>query len=335
MTQCRTPWHHIQNCPPSLNEMYDISEHYPAHTTPPQPLDSDLDIQLLPFDTAITPIWAQFPRPLLSHQPPLFWLKLSRPETSRLTARSQTILNGLWNTPNWMHSREGWAFLNFAKDCNAFKCLFLEGFATRITSFQEERSLTNPCSNSILCDYTIWVQTNRPVCQNYGQNTSDLFPWFNLSLRFNIYQRRVHRHVSTLTGQVDESSNTTRLVQTRPLSSCSYPSRHTHPVLFINCELVVTVLKSNLIAYTTHTTKNKFMKLPLFSWASGCWIGDVPAALLNLTYAEELVIAQRHYKVLGQNQFWLRRPGHPQRNNSQENHNSHPRRSPERRMSTP
>ncbi|KAJ7157996.1 hypothetical protein C8R43DRAFT_948838 [Mycena crocata] len=109
---------------------------------------------------------------------------------------------------NWMHSREGWASLDFAKDCNAFE--FLKGFAMRIPSFQEERSLslsnlqnettdfeptfqkfqsitelnivqlhrlhrclhfnlTDPCSNSILCDYTIrYVKTMDKTLQSYG-----------------------------------------------------------------------------------------------------------------------------------------------------------------------
>ncbi|KAJ7159004.1 hypothetical protein C8R43DRAFT_1064291, partial [Mycena crocata] len=41
-------------------------------------------------------------------------------------------------------------------------------------------------------------------------------------------------------------------------------------------------------------TKKRFVKLPLFSWANGCWIGDIPSALVGLTYAEELVIARAH-----------------------------------------
>ncbi|KAJ7035092.1 hypothetical protein C8F04DRAFT_1233981 [Mycena alexandri] len=38
----------------------------------------------------------------------------------------------------------------------------------------------------------------------------------------------------------------------------------------------------------------KFFKLPLYSWANGCWIGPMPVALHDLTYAEELVIARAH-----------------------------------------
>ncbi|KAJ6472610.1 hypothetical protein C8R45DRAFT_835860, partial [Mycena sanguinolenta] len=38
----------------------------------------------------------------------------------------------------------------------------------------------------------------------------------------------------------------------------------------------------------------KFFKIPLYSWANGCWIGDVPPALSCLTYAEELVVARAH-----------------------------------------
>ncbi|KAJ7467133.1 hypothetical protein FB451DRAFT_1013480, partial [Mycena latifolia] len=34
--------------------------------------------------------------------------------------------------------------------------------------------------------------------------------------------------------------------------------------------------------------------IPLYSWANGCWIGDLPAALSGLSYAEELVIARAH-----------------------------------------
>ncbi|KAJ6531425.1 hypothetical protein DFH09DRAFT_1044626 [Mycena vulgaris] len=37
-----------------------------------------------------------------------------------------------------------------------------------------------------------------------------------------------------------------------------------------------------------------FFKIPLYSWANGCWIGDLPAALGGLTYAEELVVARAH-----------------------------------------
>ncbi|KAJ6627747.1 hypothetical protein B0H10DRAFT_1636790, partial [Mycena sp. CBHHK59/15] len=38
----------------------------------------------------------------------------------------------------------------------------------------------------------------------------------------------------------------------------------------------------------------RFFKLPLYSWANGCWIGEIPAALLRLSYAEELVVARAH-----------------------------------------
>ncbi|KAJ6623612.1 hypothetical protein B0H10DRAFT_1716996, partial [Mycena sp. CBHHK59/15] len=38
----------------------------------------------------------------------------------------------------------------------------------------------------------------------------------------------------------------------------------------------------------------RFFKIPLYSWANGCWIGEIPAALYGLTYAEELVIARAH-----------------------------------------
>ncbi|KAJ7214406.1 hypothetical protein GGX14DRAFT_303736, partial [Mycena pura] len=41
-------------------------------------------------------------------------------------------------------------------------------------------------------------------------------------------------------------------------------------------------------------TGRKFVKLPLLSWANGCWIGPVPPELQSLTYAEELVIARAH-----------------------------------------
>ncbi|KAJ6622298.1 hypothetical protein B0H10DRAFT_1637082, partial [Mycena sp. CBHHK59/15] len=39
---------------------------------------------------------------------------------------------------------------------------------------------------------------------------------------------------------------------------------------------------------------HSFVKIPLYSWANGCWIGAIPAALYGLTYAEELVIARAH-----------------------------------------
>ncbi|KAF9017144.1 hypothetical protein BDZ89DRAFT_889654, partial [Hymenopellis radicata] len=38
----------------------------------------------------------------------------------------------------------------------------------------------------------------------------------------------------------------------------------------------------------------KFFKIPLLSWANGCWIGSTPAELAGLTYLEELVIARAH-----------------------------------------
>ncbi|KAJ7016799.1 hypothetical protein C8F04DRAFT_1244704 [Mycena alexandri] len=38
----------------------------------------------------------------------------------------------------------------------------------------------------------------------------------------------------------------------------------------------------------------KFFKLPLYSWANGCWIGKIPPELASLTYAEELVVARAH-----------------------------------------
>lgn len=39
---------------------------------------------------------------------------------------------------------------------------------------------------------------------------------------------------------------------------------------------------------------NKFTSIPFLSWSNGCWIGDVPTQLQDLTYAEELVIARAH-----------------------------------------
>ncbi|KAK1229654.1 hypothetical protein PQX77_004252 [Marasmius sp. AFHP31] len=38
----------------------------------------------------------------------------------------------------------------------------------------------------------------------------------------------------------------------------------------------------------------KFVRVPILSWANGCWIGDVPPELSGLTYVEELVIARAH-----------------------------------------
>ncbi|KAJ7330931.1 hypothetical protein DFH08DRAFT_635302, partial [Mycena albidolilacea] len=38
----------------------------------------------------------------------------------------------------------------------------------------------------------------------------------------------------------------------------------------------------------------KFFKIPLYSWANGCWIGNIPPELSSLTYTEELVIARAH-----------------------------------------
>ncbi|KIK63405.1 hypothetical protein GYMLUDRAFT_139385, partial [Collybiopsis luxurians FD-317 M1] len=39
---------------------------------------------------------------------------------------------------------------------------------------------------------------------------------------------------------------------------------------------------------------NRFVHVPLLSWANGCWLGDVPGQLACLTYTEELVIARAH-----------------------------------------
>ncbi|KAJ7101733.1 hypothetical protein C8R44DRAFT_747177 [Mycena epipterygia] len=41
----------------------------------------------------------------------------------------------------------------------------------------------------------------------------------------------------------------------------------------------------------TCVKKHRFVTLPLYSWANGCWVGPMPTALSGLTYAEELVIA--------------------------------------------
>ncbi|KAJ7128758.1 hypothetical protein C8R43DRAFT_834799, partial [Mycena crocata] len=40
--------------------------------------------------------------------------------------------------------------------------------------------------------------------------------------------------------------------------------------------------------------KKKFVKVPLFSWANGCWISPMPPALSGLAYAEELIIVRAH-----------------------------------------
>ncbi|KAJ6628438.1 hypothetical protein B0H10DRAFT_1717222, partial [Mycena sp. CBHHK59/15] len=39
---------------------------------------------------------------------------------------------------------------------------------------------------------------------------------------------------------------------------------------------------------------HQFSKIPLYSWANGCWIGAIPASLYRLTYAEEPIIAHAH-----------------------------------------
>jgi Helitron helicase-like domain at N-terminus len=38
----------------------------------------------------------------------------------------------------------------------------------------------------------------------------------------------------------------------------------------------------------------QFYKIPLYSWANGCWIGSLPEELHGLSYVEELVIARAH-----------------------------------------
>ncbi|KAF9005785.1 hypothetical protein BDZ89DRAFT_916664, partial [Hymenopellis radicata] len=40
--------------------------------------------------------------------------------------------------------------------------------------------------------------------------------------------------------------------------------------------------------------RSQFSRLPLTSWANGCWLGDIPEELTDLTFAEELVIARAH-----------------------------------------
>lgn len=39
---------------------------------------------------------------------------------------------------------------------------------------------------------------------------------------------------------------------------------------------------------------SRFVELPFLSWANGCWIGDRPDELSDLTYVEELVISRAH-----------------------------------------
>ncbi|KAJ7363051.1 hypothetical protein DFH08DRAFT_634319, partial [Mycena albidolilacea] len=39
---------------------------------------------------------------------------------------------------------------------------------------------------------------------------------------------------------------------------------------------------------------DKFISIPIYSWANGCWLGDIPPELSSLSYAEELVIARAH-----------------------------------------
>ncbi|KAJ7576511.1 hypothetical protein C8J56DRAFT_800163, partial [Mycena floridula] len=41
-------------------------------------------------------------------------------------------------------------------------------------------------------------------------------------------------------------------------------------------------------------TRRRFTSIPRFSWANGCWVGDVLPELTDLTYVEELVIARAH-----------------------------------------
>ncbi|KAF9014637.1 hypothetical protein BDZ89DRAFT_887173, partial [Hymenopellis radicata] len=37
-----------------------------------------------------------------------------------------------------------------------------------------------------------------------------------------------------------------------------------------------------------------FISIPIYAWANGCWVGDVPEELAGLTFAEEIVIARAH-----------------------------------------
>ncbi|THV00038.1 hypothetical protein K435DRAFT_618458, partial [Dendrothele bispora CBS 962.96] len=43
-----------------------------------------------------------------------------------------------------------------------------------------------------------------------------------------------------------------------------------------------------------HVKKDKFVTIPLLSWANGCWVGDVPPELACLSFLEEMVIARAH-----------------------------------------
>ena len=39
-------------------------------------------------------------------------------------------------------------------------------------------------------------------------------------------------------------------------------------------------------------TRNCFVQIPFYSFANGCWIGDIPAPLKDLSFLKEQCIAQ-------------------------------------------
>lgn len=104
-----------------------------------------------------------------------------------------------------------------------------------------------------------------------------------------------------------------------PCSFCSLNTRWSEVSLYTERELDISVLAAAVETLKTHynipemeshrlfdgvynvcVTCNRcirrasFTSVPHLSWANGCWIGDVPAELKGLTYAEELVIARAH-----------------------------------------
>ncbi|KAJ7847820.1 hypothetical protein B0H14DRAFT_2583366 [Mycena olivaceomarginata] len=62
-------------------------------------------------------------------------------------------------------------------------------------------------------------------------------------------------------------------------------------MLLLPCGLIMLSQRFSLIACIKG---KKFFKIPLYSWANGCWIGSVPEELAILTYVEELVISLAH-----------------------------------------
>ncbi|KAJ7368226.1 hypothetical protein DFH08DRAFT_928473 [Mycena albidolilacea] len=75
-----------------------------------------------------------------------------------------------------------------------------------------------------------------------------------------------------------------------------------HLKIYSVVELDISILNNVVASLRAHYAQpkiqcikgKKFFKIPLHSWANGCWIGSVPEELATLTYVEELDISLAH-----------------------------------------